>query len=86
MHHFSIASIRSWGGACLPLHHQVPLGTSLTVRSYADRPDPTFLDLFGSHKKRTSAYLALKVNTFYLFALLKFFYSIFFIEYNGNQL
>lgn len=58
-----IIFFRSWGGACLPLFHKIPLGDSLTVRSYADIPEPDLLDLFGRHKKRTSAFVALKVYT-----------------------
>ena len=54
-------NFRSWGGACLPLFHNIPLGDSLTVRSYSDIPDSGFLDIFGSHKKRVSAFGALKV-------------------------
>ena len=66
---------RSWGGACLPLFHKIPLGDSLTVRSYADIPEPDLLDLFGRHKKRTSAFAALKVWTSTLTYLYVLFFS-----------
>jgi hypothetical protein len=55
----------------------VPLGDSLTVRSYADIPDLDFLDLFGNHKKRSSAFVALKVDIIDVVTYLLFYLFIF---------
>jgi hypothetical protein len=52
----------SWGGSCLPLLHHTPLGDSQIIRSYSDAPERIFLDVFGQHRKRASAFSSVKAD------------------------